>query len=588
MEKDRKTLSLAKLSYINHQINSSMELSDLLNVILETGKEIVHAEGSSLLLADKSTGDLEFLVVHGDKREVIKGQKVPRGKGIVGIVAQTERPLIVPDAHSDPRFFKEIDHKSEFITRNILCVPMMVMDKFVGVLEAVNSIGRESFDETDLKLLTYIADQAAIAFNYRNLVDELTSRIDELTALYEISQALSVSKFDRNALEHIMTSISHALSAERSSLLMYNQARDKLVLIASYGLPGDINPGLEIDIDDSVAGHVFKTGDPLIVVDREKDFPFLPMDNSRTYRTRSFISAPVHHNNQTIGVLSITDRKDSSIFDSINLRVISTIATHVADAYRNIEYLKNLESQRKLEQEIDIAAEIQRKILPSIPESFRGHRMAAFNRPAKEVGGDFYDFFNVNESKYAVLIGDVSGKGIPAALFMGSARNIVRAEMRINSQPASLLAHSNKYILEDSEHGMFVTLFYMLVDTHNSIITYGSAGHNPPFIIRNRNREVVRMQARGKALGIMKDATFEERIILYEPGDVLILFTDGVLEYLGDRNIDDGEEKLVELALANFDSPPSEIIEILESSLNEKSIDSEFMDDFTILCFKFQ
>ncbi|TAL37866.1 MAG: GAF domain-containing protein [Spirochaetes bacterium] len=587
MENDRKTLSLAKISFINQKINSSMELSTLLNVILETGKEIVNAEGSSLLLADGATGDLVFLVVHGDKREVIKDQKVPRGKGIVGIVADTGKPLIVTDAQNDPRFFKEIDSKSEFHTKNLVCVPMMVMGKLVGVLEAVNAIGRQGFDETDQRLLTYIADQAAIALNYRSLVDELTSRIDELTALYEISQTLSVLKFDHNVLNNIMSSISKALSSERSSLMLYDQERKKLVLIASYGLPETITPGTQIDIDDSVAGYVYKTGDPLIVVDRAKDFPFLPVDPTRTYRTKSFIAAPVRHNNQTIGVLSITDRKDSSIFDSINLRVITTIANHVADAYRNIEYLNNIEAQRRLEQEIDIAAEIQRKILPAIPKSFRTHRMAAFNKPAKEVGGDFYDFSRIDENKYAVLIGDVSGKGIPAALFMGSARNIVRAEMRINNQPATLLAHSNKYVREDSEHGMFVTLFYMLVDTHNSIINYGCAGHNPPLLIRNKTREIVKLNARGKALGIAAESAFEERIILFEPGDMLILFTDGVLEYLGDRDIDEGEERLIEIALGNFEKSPVELIGLLEEKLSEKSLHSDFMDDFTILFFKF-
>ncbi len=584
---DRKTLNLAKISSINRQINSSMNLPELLTVILETAREILHTVGASLLLSDILTGDLIFNVVLGDHKEEIKGEKVPRGVGIVGIVAESGKPLIVNNAQNDPRVFKGIDSKSSFTTRNIICVPMTVQERNIGVLEAVNSIGREAFDELDVELLSYIAGQAAIAITNRRLVDELTSRVKELSALYDISQTVSFSRTEGDLLDTIIATLPRSLGVDRASLLLYEGTKKVMVLHAAHGLPEDVRPGMETPIDNSISGHVFLTGDPLIVVDREGEMSFIKADRCRSYRTPSFISVPVRSESGVIGVISVSDKTDGSIFNTFDLRVMSTIANHVTEAVRNIQYQKNKEAQRRFAQELDIAAEIQRKILPEIPPVFGNHRIAAFNRPAKEVGGDFFDFFNFGSNKYGLVVGDVSGKGIPAALFMGSARNVIRAEARISTQPEPLLVHSNRYVFDDSEYGMFVTAFYMLIDSHNRLLTYGSAGHNDQILIKSRDRQAVRLNASGRALGLSADSAYEERVFMYETGDLLLLFTDGVLDYLGEGDIDRGEERLIEIALRYFDDDPSVIIGYFRELLSNNAVDNYFIDDFTILSVKF-
>ncbi|OPZ39255.1 MAG: Phosphoserine phosphatase RsbU [Spirochaetes bacterium ADurb.BinA120] len=584
---DRKTLNLAKISSINRQINSRMSLPELLAAIMETAREIVHAAGASLLLSDPSTGDLIFNIVMGEHKEEIKGEKVPRGAGIVGIVAETGKPLIVNNAQNDPRVFKNIDSKSSFITRNIICVPMTVQERNIGVLEAVNSIGRDAFDGLDVKLLSYIADQAAIAITNRRLVDELTSRIKELTALHEISQTVSFSRAEGDLLETIIASMPRSLGVSRASLLLYDQAKNSLVLRSGHGFPDDAPPGQETPIDGSISGYVFRTGDPLIVADRERELAFIGIDSRRVYRTPSFISVPVRGGNDVIGVLNVADKTDSSIFNAFDLRVMSTIANYVTEALRNIEYEKDKEARRRFAQELDIAAEIQRKILPSIPPDFGSHRLAAFNRPAKEVGGDFYDFFNFGSNKYGLVVGDVSGKGIPAALFMGSARNVMRAEARISTQPEPLLVHSNRYVYDDSEYGMFVTAFYVTIDVHNRLLTYGSAGHNDQLLIKKNGRQAVHLNASGRALGLSAESTYEERVYIYEPGDLLLLFTDGVLDYLGEGDIDRGEERLIEIANRHFDEDPSAIIARFSDLISNNAVDNYFLDDFTILSVKF-
>ncbi len=584
---ERKTIQLSRISYINRQINSSMPLPELLTAILASARELVRSMGASLLLAEPGTGDLTFAIVLGDKKEVIKGRTVPRGRGIAGIVADTKKPLIVNDAQNNPAFFKGIDNESNFVTENILCVPMVVRDRLVGVLEAVNTIGRAGFDTCDRELLSYLADQAATAISSRELFDELTSRIEELTALYEISQAITFAKSDSDILNSIMRSIAQSLNVDRASLILHDLARNRLVLRGGFGLPDSLHAGMEVPLGATVAGRVFATGIPLLVNDRRRDLPDIPADPERRYRTESFISVPVHDKNAIAGVLSIADRKDSGIFDAFNLSVVSTVANHLSEVYQNIEYQKQADAQKKLAQEIEIAAEIQRKILPVLPDEFLTHRLAALNRPAKEVGGDFYDFFKFDENKYAVLVGDVSGKGIPAALFTGAARNIIRAEMRIHSQPATLLRHANRYIFEDSESGMFVTLFYMLIDARSHTITYGSAGHNDQLFIQNNPRKAIMLNSQGRPLGIEEESSFEERMLVYEPGDMILLFTDGVLEHLGNGDIDAGETRLIELSFEYLKRNPAEYIRYFHDMLSNNAVDNDFIDDFTVLSVKF-
>ncbi len=285
----------------------------------------------------------------------------------------------------------------------------------------------------------------------------------------------------------------------------------------------------------------------------------------------------------------MADKLNGDNFDAFDLRVLSTISHQIAEIYRGIISQERDITQKQLAQEIDIAAEIQKKILPEIAPHFGTHQLAAFNQPAKVVGGDFYDFFKFDDRKYGILIADVSGKGIPAALFMGLARNVIRAEKRIHSSPSSLLYNANNLICKDSEHGMFVTVFYAVIDAHNSIITYSSGGHNNQLLVKKESKEVISLNTQGKVLGMMEDVNFEEKIVMFDPGDVLILYTDGIIEALGgeDLNIIIGEKALEKIAISNIDKSPDEIIEELKKSFYANENNLEYRDDFTVFVIKF-
>ncbi len=581
-------MNFSKLNSISDKINSRLALADLLRSIMDTAKDVLNSEGASLLLYDAKTEDLIFNIVIGSKGDIIQGERIPEGRGIAGTVAKTGEPLIVNDPENDPRFFKEIDRKSDFRTRNILCMPMKVMGSLIGVLEIVNTINRDKFTEEDLDMGRHLASQAAIAIDNRRLYDDLNNRVHELTTLYQVSQALSLTKKETTKIfTEVIDLIRKSLKAKRASFFIVNESGIFLDLIASSGLPDNIEEGYAIPAIGSISAHVFLCADPMIVSDINTDLPESLRVSSGEYLTTSFISVPIIVNNTSIGVLNVADKDNGICFDSFDLRVLSTAATQVGEAFQNLKHYRESLLRQRLHDEISIAAELQRKIIPKLPKVYAGHKMAAFNMPAKVVGGDFYDFFILEENKYGILVADVSGKGIPAAMFMGVARNIVRSESRIHKMPAPLLLQSNKYIYYDSEHGMFVTMFYATIDAHNRLITYGSAGHNNQFLVRHDSDVVERLNALGKPLGIYENSVFEERIVLFNPGDILVLCTDGVIETFDDNSdISLAEEVIIQKLLKNKDKDPDDIIAMMCEAGSAGSSE-ELEDDFTIVVIKF-
>lgn len=580
-------VDISLIRTINKSITSRIPLSDLLESILNVAKTMIEAESSSILLAEKESGDLIFNIVIGEKGNIIRGERVPRGMGIAGRVASEGKPLVVNDAPSDPRFFRKIDEKSGFKTRNIICIPMIVMDELVGVLEIVNSLGRDFFDEMDLEKGKYIAEQAAIAIMNRMLYDDLEKRIEELSALYEISNAISFASHDENILQEIVESLARSFSVERVSLCIYSSESKRLILEAAYGI-SDFRPGVtSIDLQGTIAGHVFTRGEPLVIASADDKLPEDLTPRRHSYLTESFISLPVFYKNTAIGVLNLADKKSRGFFDSFDMRVLSTAGSQVAETYQNLKNIRNHEQQRRLAQEIDIAAQIQRSILPAIPSTFGSQRMAAFNEPAKLIGGDFYDFYPSEDGSYGVLVADISGKGIPAALFMGSVRTILRVEQDLNCCPGEVLKKSNQLITEESEYGMFVTVFYAHVDPAKQEISFGSAGHNSQFLVRKESGDIEYLNGAGKPLGLLHDQEFEEKRVFYSPGDLLVLYTDGVVECLGGSDLDTerGEEELAWLSTVYSHHGPDMLVEKL-GKLAREAPESDLRDDFTVMAIQ--
>jgi len=210
----------------------------------------------------------------------------------------------------------------------------------------------------------------------------------------------------------------------------------------------------------------------------------------------------------------------------------------------------------------------------------------AKNIPALEVGGDFYDFIPLAQDRWGLVIADVSGKGVPAALFMALSRTLIRASTLANADPATAIGHANQLICEDSKTSMFVTLFYAILDSRAMTLNYVNAGHNPPLLLKGTAADVVLLKAKGIALGVTDEVSLQSVRVDLRPGDVLVLYTDGVTEAINDHDEEFGEERLVKVITENRGESAATILDRILAAITAFAGDRPQHDDITLLILK--
>jgi len=276
-------------------------------------------------------------------------------------------------------------------------------------------------------------------------------------------------------------------------------------------------------------------------------------------------------------IRSMKVKEFSRLEESITLMI-----QRIKTAIREIEH-------RRVE--MVIAADIQQSFLPERIADIPGYDIAARTIPVKEVGGDFYDIIpyysdSGNDEKYGILVADVSGKGVPAALFMALSRTIVRVTVRNRFPVSDALTDANRYICADARSGMFVSLFYLLISPNQSSFTCVNAGHNPPVFYSAQDRSAKLLPENGIVLGIDDSFSYEEQHGVMEPGDLIILYSDGVTEAINDTTIMYGQERLCRIIRENADCSADQILGKILDDLREFTGDADQFDDITILVLK--
>ncbi len=281
----------------------------------------------------------------------------------------------------------------------------------------------------------------------------------------------------------------------------------------------------------------------------------------------------------TAGPMIVSNSVGAFIFALMTRNLIRERET----ALERDEYHSELEKKRL---ELKIAQEIQQSFLPDAVPRLQGFDLAATSLPAKEVGGDFYDFISITEGRTGLVIADVSGKSVPAALFMVLSRAMVRASASGERTAEEVAKIANDLIAADSKSGMFVTLFYAILDQEARTLRYVNAGHNPPLVLSGDTGDLTLLKTRGIAMGVMEDAEMEERKIKLSEGDVVVFYTDGVTEAV-DYGLDQfGVERLVEIVRFNRHLSAADLVEKITGAVLAFSEGEPQFDDITLMVLK--
>ncbi|HMV34332.1 MAG TPA: SpoIIE family protein phosphatase [Turneriella sp.] len=588
---------LSEMIKVSKMINSTLDLNSLLESIMDSAKIVLKAEASSLMLIDRKTNELFFNIISGEKERDLKEIRIPIGVGIAGIVADTCKPLVVNDAQNDERVYKQADEKINFVTRNLIATPLMVRNRIIGVIEVINSVGRTEFSEKDLELFNTFSEQAALAIHNRELIDslkdinrELKKKVHELSSLHEIGKVLMSTLNEKDLFDSIVRIIADEMQADRVSIMIYAPDHDALEIISHYGL--DLSPFERtfVPLDRSLAGKSYRDL-KLIYTNALEKSPYAAFRDIERYHTGGCIIQPLMHGQEIYGVLNISDRHAPTghEFTDDDLRLVSTIASQITRSIQNFRLLNEMLQKRSYEKELEITSSIQKSILPTHFQKSAWFDMGVISEPAKLMGGDFYDFLAFDGDQFVFSVADVSGKSLPAALFMAVTSSIIRTYGREVRKPAEVLHKANELIYQDSQSGMFVTLFYAYYDAPEHQLFYSSAGHNEQLVFRHDTRTFEKLGTRGRPLGVVDSqlhGPFGEGKVFLSEGDLLILYTDGVVEAINERKEEFGLDRFCRIISDNMLLSSDQLVKKIFREVKTFAGTEAQYDDFTLMIIK--
>ena len=409
-----------------------------------------------------------------------------------------------------------------------------------------------------------------------------------LKALLGVAKALaSEIKLD-NLLQVIVAKAAEVMDAERATLFLYDQPRNELWSKTTQKL--EINE-IRIPVGVGIAGTVAKTRALINISDAHADPRFDPTFDKQTgYRTRSILCLPLIGNGDSlVGVIQVLNKKNRQTFDEIDESLLAGLSDHITVALERGRLIEAYIEKERLEEGLKLAHDIQMSMLPKTFPPFPERReldIFAAIAPAKKVGGDFYDFFFLDEDRLCFAIGDVSGKGVAAALFMAVIKTLFKAIAARVQNPSDILSTVNRQICRDNDSQMFTTLFCGILNTRTGEIKYSSGGHNPPYHISRGGVQQV-PQTGGRVLGLVEDSSYGWGRLVLGSGETIVLYTDGVTEAMDPAGQFFSERRLESILTQTKFASAREQIEHLTSQITHFAAGAEQSDDIAALAIRY-
>jgi serine phosphatase RsbU (regulator of sigma subunit) len=470
--------------------------------------------------------------------------------------------------------------------------PLRSGDKILGIL---NVAGPDwtSFKPETLALLTNVSSQIGVALERARLYDLLREqRIHEQATLLDLSNQLLGRRNMDDLMTFLVEETQRLLRADACALLLPGDEPGVLCFRAASGWKHDpVVEGHSVpNQPHSGPGLVMQTLKPLLVGDIEAHDP-LPW-NAEWLRAEGFRGhavVPLVVEGRSIGVLVLNTRYPRPPVED-DVRFLRLIANQAAIAIEKARLHEEEAQHRLLEKELALARQIQLSLLPRACPSVAGWDCAALYEAAQIVAGDFYDVFELpgEPGRLGLVIADVVGKGVSAALFMALSRTMIRTAALSNRSPAEALTHANRLIRNDSHSDLFVTTFYAIVDTDTGTVAYANAGHNRPLWLHTSTGQIQELAAEGIVLGIFDEIELEERHVQTAPDDILLLYTDGITEAMNSTRQQFGADRLASVLAAQAGSTAEGLVEAVVRAVREFAGSNLYADDLTLLVLKRQ
>lgn len=418
------------------------------------------------------------------------------------------------------------------------------------------------------------------------------SVVDKLRMLLDITKTISRSLDLDEVLNLVMDTLDSLVPYDAAGIYMvkcsgpradWESGADETCVFQTQVVRGydiaDLQE-LHLKIGEGLIGHVALSGQPFVSQDVRNEPRYI---NARA-RTRSEMVAPIISNEEVIGVFDL-ESDELNAYSNDDLEILMLLSSQVAIIIEKVMLHEHLIEKQRLQAQLEIARQVQLELLPARDPVLEGFDISAYNFPTEEVSGDYYDWVRVYDDQIGIVIADVSGKGVPAALLMAFLRASLRAASHIGYAPNISMSKVNYLLWESIERNQFVTAFYGILDATNRTLAYSNAGHNPPILMEADG--AARFETRGGVpLGMFRDSRYYEYYATIEPGQILVLYTDGVTEAMNLDGEEYGRDRLAEAVRRYRELPAREMIDVLHRDLMEWTGGRGADDDVTFFIVK--
>src|SRR5579863_8362479 len=555
-------------------VNTTLDLDTTLHRVAELVRKVIDYEIFAILLLNEKTQELGVRFQVGYAREVAERLRIKVGQGVTGVAAQRREPILVGDVSTDPRYISAVPN-----VRSELAVPLIVKNRLIGVID-IESPQPNHFNEEHKRLLTLIASRMAVGIENARLYTRTTRQARTLVLLNEIARELtSILNLDE-LLKRIAELLSRLIDYQIFSILLLDASGEKLQHRFSQRFQENIQLKHEIPLGRGVVGYAAQHKEAVLVPDVNKD----PRYVKANPETRSELAVPLVYKDKVIGVLDLEHTR-RGFFTDDHKRTVTTLAAQVAIAIENAQLYEQIARQEKrLERDLAMARELQSRLLPPSLPKLTNLDIAAKFVPARAIGGDLYDFVSYSMSRTAIVIGDVSGKGAPAAIYAALVSGILRSHAPIEPGPAEMLSAVNFSLGERRIDGQFVSLIYAVWDDRNRTLKVANSGLPRPIYCHNSKIEVI--EATGLPLGLFDDADYDEFTFRAKAGDMFVFFSDGILDASNKNGDLFGRDRVGDIVASNRDASADDVVKAIFKAVAEFVSGEEAFDDQTVVAIR--
>ena len=567
----RNTISpdLLPLFEFSNIVNSSLDLNFILSTVLLTtmGKMLV-AKG------------IVFLRKEGSRFEVVAAKGVDQTAFPKSLEIEKPPRASVKIDKLIPRKLSWTDALSEHGQK--LLVPILSESRVLGLISLGERMGRAKYSAVDTHLIQSLVNLSGSAITKALIIDQLKEanrsidrKFQELNTLFDLSKEFNVGLNSENVVRLLTFVLLGQVGASKYLICLRN-AHGLQIAASRPQADRSVEQTLETLCEIQKAGFLS---------DLAKQKKFLEPAN-RLLHMGMVAVIPMQMQNKIRGLILVGERLRGGSYSKTDLEFISSLGNLATISIENARLFKEAIEKQRMEDELKIAREIQQGLLPENLPNIQGFDIAAVNIPSKQVGGDYYDALQRSENEFVIAVGDVSGKGTPAALLMANVQAALRTLVPVESSLPKATAQINDLTASNTRGAKFITFFWGILDVNSRTLRYVNAGHNPPLLVRIGGT-VEKLEIGGLILGIIKTQTpYQEGSVRFHSGDALVMYTDGVSEAMDAEGRDFTEERLEEALKRFAHLPAHEIIQKVQQELETHTKDTPQSDDITMLVLK--